>query len=120
MGRSNQIEILNLAAALDRLGGDSELLGEIAKLFLDSVPEMLARVRDAVACGDARGLERAAHALKGSLGNFSAEAALEAAFRLERMGGTGELVGMEEACQALEREIERLRPALAALEQKSG
>lgn len=112
--------ILNLAAALDRVGGDSELLEEVAKLFLDSAPEMLGEVREAVARHDARAVEWAAHTLKGSVGNFGADAAFQAALRLERMGRAGDLTGSEDALAALETEIARLRLALMALAEKAG
>ncbi len=118
MDQSNGI--LNLAAALDRVGGDNELLEEVAKLFLDSAPSMLGEVREAVARRDARAVERAAHTLKGSVSNFGAEPAFQAALRLERMGRSGDLFGAEEALAALETEIVRLQPALTALAEKPG
>lgn len=112
--------ILNLSAALDRVGGDSELLEEIAQLFLETAPGLLAQIRDAVASRNAQSLQQAAHAIKGSVGNFGAEPAFQAALRLEKMGRTGDLTGVEEACAVLEAEMERLRPALAELAEKSG
>jgi HPt (histidine-containing phosphotransfer) domain-containing protein len=112
--------ILNLAAALDRVGGDKELLEEVAQLFLDTSPHLLAGIRQAVAARDAPALERSAHTLKGSVGNFGAEAAFQAALRLERIGRSRDLSGAEEALQALEGEMERLRPVLARLGQGGG
>ena len=111
----SQPGILNLAAALDRVCGDQELLEEVAKLFLGTVPALLSQIREAVKERHAKSLERAAHTLKGSVGNFGAEAACEAALRLEKLGRAGEMTGVEEAYAALEAEIERLRPELAAL-----
>lgn len=118
MDQSNGI--LNLAAALERVGGDSELLEEVARLFLDSAQAMLGQVRQAAASRDARALERAAHTLKGSVGNFGAERAFQAALRLERMGRVNDLLGVEEAFATLEAEIVRLQPALTALAEKAG
>lgn len=107
--------IINLAAALERVGGDVELLEEVAQVFLDNAPDQVAQIRKAAEAGDGVALERAAHALKGSVGNFGAEAAFQAALRLEKMGRSGDLTGVQEACAALEAEMKRLRPALAAL-----
>ena len=112
---SSHADILNLATALDRVGGDEELLEEVAQLFLETSPELLAAIRQAVASRDAALLERAAHTLKGSVGNFAADRAYQAAFRLEKLGRSGELASVEEAFSVLERELERLRPALAGL-----
>lgn len=115
MDETDSVAILNLAAALDRLGGDRELLEEVAQLFLDTSPDLFAEIGHAVQARDARALERTAHTLKGSVGNFGADAAFHAAFQLEKMGRSGNLTGVDEAYQALEAEMERLRPALAIL-----
>ena len=108
-------EILNLAAALDRVGGDKGLLEEVAQLFLETSPDLLAEIEQAVVDRDAVALERTAHTLKGSVGNFGADAASRAALKLERMGRARDLNGVEEAFQVLETEMDRLRPALATL-----
>ena len=112
--------ILNLAAALERLGGDRELLEEVAQLFLETAPKALAQLREAVAKHDAPAVASAAHSLKGSVSNFEAGPSCQAALRLERMGRSGELTGVEEAFAALETEMERLQPALVALVAKRG
>ena len=115
MDPTNHLSILNLAAALERVGGDNELLEEVAKLFLDSAPDLLGQIREAVARRDPQALQHAAHTLKGSVGNFGAEAAFDAALRLEKMGRAGDLAGVKEAFEALEAEMQRLEPALASL-----
>jgi CheY-like chemotaxis protein/nitrogen-specific signal transduction histidine kinase/HPt (histidine-containing phosphotransfer) domain-containing protein len=108
-------EAFDRAEALTRLDHDEGLLREVAALFLESSPEYLSRIRQALADRDGRALGRAAHALKGSVGNLSARAAFEAAWRLEEMGEKGDLARSQEAYTALEQEIERLRSTLAAL-----
>ncbi len=105
-------EVFDRAEALTRLDGDEDLLREIAGLFLDNCPRMLSDIRQAVADRDSRALERAAHALKGSVSNLSARAAFEAVLRLEEMSRKGDLTRAEDACAALEQEIERLKSAL--------
>ena len=117
---TDTVAILNLAAALERVGGDQELLEEVAQLFLDTSPDLFTEIGHAVEARDARALERAAHTLKGSVGNFGADATFQAAFLLEKMGRSGNLTGVDEAYHVLETEMERLRPALATLGQGSG
>jgi PAS domain S-box-containing protein len=106
---------LDRAALLARVGGDAQLLREIAGLFLEEYPRQLAEARAAVEGGDAHRLSRAAHALKGSVANFKAEAALAAALRLETLARTADLAGAADAYAALEGELARLRPVLVAL-----
>jgi CheY-like chemotaxis protein/HPt (histidine-containing phosphotransfer) domain-containing protein len=108
-------QVLDRSAALERVGGDAQLLRELAELFLDDCPRQQAEIRDALARGDAPKLHRAAHTLKGSAGNFRAGPAFEAAQRLESLARHGNLAGAREAADALDRELERLTPALAGL-----
>ena len=104
--------ILNLAMALDRVGGDRELLQEVAQLFLETSPELLEQIRQAAAERDAKTLERAAHTLKGSVGNFAADSVFQAALRLEKLGRAGDFSSVDQALAELEAEMRRLAPAL--------
>jgi two-component system, sensor histidine kinase and response regulator len=79
------------AAALDEVDGDEELLAELARVFLEDSTRLLSEVQAAAAAGDAGQLMRAAHALKGSVANFGARRAVEAALRLESMGKYGDV-----------------------------
>ena len=101
--------------ALVRVGGDAELLREIAQLFLDDYPKVLADLRAAVECSDPRRVERAAHGLKGSVSHFGARAAVEAARTIEDLGRTGQLTDISRVVQELEQALEGLRPELEAL-----
>jgi PAS domain S-box-containing protein len=107
--------VWNRSKALAHVGGDGDLLRELAALFLEESPARFADARAAVEQSDAAKLRLAAHTLKGAVGNFAAASAWEAAHRLETMGQCGDLTGAAEAIAALETELARLRPALAAL-----
>jgi PAS domain S-box-containing protein len=99
--------------ALRNLGGDRELMRELATIFLDTYPQWLAKIREAVFGRDAPAVRRLAHTLKGSVGQLGAAAAAKAASRLEAMGEKGDLVGAGEAFAVLEDELRRLDPELA-------
>jgi HPt (histidine-containing phosphotransfer) domain-containing protein len=107
--------VWDFSAALARVDGDAELLGELARLFLGDCARLVSAIEAAVACRDGQALERAAHALRSAIGNFGAQAAFEAALKLETMGREGHVAEAEEAYAALERQVERLKPALAHL-----
>lgn len=100
--------------ALLRAGGDEELLKEIAMIFLEDYPKVLAEIRGALADGDGVRLEQSAHALKGSAANFGAEAVVEAASRLEQMGRAGQVRRNGRGAGASQ-EFDRLDQALSAL-----
>jgi PAS domain S-box-containing protein len=110
---------LDVTAALEELLGDQKLLTELAGLFLAECPRWVAEIHAAVACGDARRLQLAAHSLKGAVTSFVARDASEAALRLEKMGRSGDLSAAAGAVAALVQEVERLRPALTALAEQA-
>ncbi|WP_438016285.1 response regulator [Sorangium sp. So ce315] len=100
--------------ALERTGGDADLLRELAEVFLEECPRWMADIDEAVTAGDARKLQRAAHSLKGGVDSFGARGAFEAAFALEKMARANELGSLAEAQFALRAQVERLIPELAA------
>jgi len=106
---------LDRPMALARVGGDEELLHEIAVLFLDECPRALLEIHQALAGEDAGKLESAAHSLKGSVANFGASAAVAAAFRLEQMGRAQQLLEAPAALRALEQALSVVCAELAAL-----
>jgi two-component system, sensor histidine kinase and response regulator len=108
-------EVVDRAEALRHTDGDGELLRELVELFLASLPSEMGALRDALARGDCRAVERVAHSLKGSVGNFAAAPAFEAAMELEERSRAGDLAGAERAMAHLEQEVERLMPVLAAV-----
>jgi two-component system sensor histidine kinase/response regulator len=101
--------------ALTRVGGDAELLKEIALLFLEDYPKVMTELRDAAERGDAKNLERAAHGLKGSVSNFGARAAVDAALSLENMGRSQQLDEVRQVVVTLELALAALRPELESL-----
>ncbi len=109
-------ETMNVNVALERVGGDGELLQEIAALFLEDYPAQMEKLKQAIAAGDAETVERTAHSIKGAVSNFAADAAYDAALELEMMGRSGTLQRGEEAYRKLEEEIQRLVTVLSNLE----
>jgi signal transduction histidine kinase/CheY-like chemotaxis protein/HPt (histidine-containing phosphotransfer) domain-containing protein len=99
----------------ERVDGDEQLLQELIDLFQKDCSNWLEKIRDAIAAENPRALEMAAHALKGAVGTFAAESALEAAVRLETIGRDNNLQEAEPAYRSLEAEIDRVKQALAVI-----
>jgi PAS domain S-box-containing protein len=108
-------EVFDRTALLQYVDGDMELLRTIVERFLDKSPTMLAKIQEAIASSDSKALEFNAHSLKGTVGNFFAEPAREAATRLETLGREGNLTDARQAYGELEREMDRLGGRLAEL-----
>ena len=107
-------EVFDRAALLVRIEGDETLLRELVELFLEDTPQRLDHIRDAFVDNDCQRLERAAHTLKGSVGNLCAYRAYETAKRLERLARTGEGQRIMEAVTDLEMEMAHLQLVLSA------
>ena len=116
MSGNLQEQVLDRAEALARVGGDLDLLKEIAALFLDEYPQALVDMRKALATGDAKTIERSAHGLKGSVANFGARTAVDAVFELEQLGRAHKLDQAPQALATLERTLRCLHTELSAIE----
>jgi PAS domain S-box-containing protein len=110
-----QLQQLDEALALSRVGGDIELLKEVVELFLEDYPTTFEKIKVAVDGQDAPALEHHAHSLKGSVSTFGASRAFEAAFALEKQGRSGDLSGARDGLAELEKALEALHPALVSL-----
>ena len=84
-------------------------------MFLEQSPGLLEPLALALERGNARGLEHAAHKLKGTFGSLAASRASDAAARLERLGETGDLNEGREALDELREEIQSLENELRLL-----
>jgi two-component system, sensor histidine kinase and response regulator len=110
---------MDVAAALARVDGDRGFLGEMAGMFLQESPRLLAQIRQAVAACDSAGLIAPAHTLKNWTGNFVATAAFNATTDLEALGRANTLAKAGTVLTTLEREIERLGMAMAQFKPES-
>ena len=108
-------DAMDAGRLMQNLGGDVELARELVGMFREDYPPLLAEVCSALEGKDARGVARAAHALKGLVGNFFARDALAATAALEEAGRQGDLQKAEELCERLGAEIAGLEQALARL-----
>jgi CheY-like chemotaxis protein/HPt (histidine-containing phosphotransfer) domain-containing protein len=106
-------------SVLDRVEGDVGLLKEMVEILRAEYPPLLSEISRCLNASDAKGLERAAHALKGAVSNFGAPIAYDGALRLERAGRDGHLGEAAQALEGLEGEMERLMDGLGVLLEQS-
>ena len=100
------------AQLLERVGGDADLLKEVVHIFVHEFPKTVARMKSAMRNRDFHSLERAAHAMKGSVGNFRATSAVDAASALEAMAKDQDIASVAQAINALEQELNPLQDTL--------
>ena len=105
-----QLELL-----LDSVMGDRALLAEMAELWLRDSEKQEKQIRNGLDSGDIIMVQRAAHALKGSIGTFQASAAQNAASQLEMSAKNADLVGARQAFASLLTQIDLVRQDLRQL-----
>ncbi len=101
--------ILDRTGALGRLGGDEVMFNEFLLLLLDGAESDMAELAVAVEAGDALGIERLAHGLKGGAASLGADRVRDAAYRLEVIGRSGDLADARSAMAHLREELDHLR-----------
>jgi CheY-like chemotaxis protein len=108
--------VIDRAAVLENLGDDLELFHQIIAIFLEDTPSKIGALQQALAAQDAQQLHTLGHTLKGSIANFGAPRATDAARVLENAAKLGDLTqaaqqvqelvtATEELCAALRQEI---------------
>jgi HPt (histidine-containing phosphotransfer) domain-containing protein len=106
--------IIDLAALLDSVGGDRELLDELASTFTAEVPGWIAALQAAVSSGDSKTLFRVAHGVTGAVGYFKATGVRQAAADLEAMGREGKLEKASAAVDVLQGKLLELSTFLGS------
>ncbi len=96
-----------------QMPGDPDIFQELLDLFQAETPSLLVQLVAAVAAGDADGLKRAAHSLKGSSANLGASRLAALGGVLERLGRDGTTAGATALVAQLEPEYERVCRLLA-------
>ena len=103
------LDYARLDALRDAIGDD---LFELIAVFLDSAGEVLENLRNSCRRGDGEGVHRQAHTLKSSAANVGAAVLSAAARRLESEAKAGSWSDAGASIDAIERELERVKPLL--------
>jgi HPt (histidine-containing phosphotransfer) domain-containing protein len=109
------VRLIDEAALLDGLGGDRQLLMKLINLFLADYPRTIGRISRALRDRRRIALREAAHALKGSVGNFGQSAAYETARELETQAKSRSWRGADAAFEALKKDMVGFRRSLEEL-----
>jgi HPt (histidine-containing phosphotransfer) domain-containing protein len=110
------LPLMDEATLLSALGGNRALLRELARLCLEvDAPRLRAQLHTAVAARDVAAIESAAHALKGLVAEFRAEAARTAAAEIEKAARHGRLEDLAAPVAAFEREWSALEKLLTSV-----
>ena len=97
---------------IERLMGNHALAKRVAGAFMDSMPQELQALSNAITNSDADGLTLAAHSIKGAAANVGSKAVSDLASQLERLGRAGAIASASEVLPELNARFESLKPAI--------
>jgi HPt (histidine-containing phosphotransfer) domain-containing protein len=114
VGQDEVGKVIDVEAALSRMGRDRNLLEDLAEFFLEDAPVLLVQLRDAVRGGRAEDVGQTAHSLKGLVANFDATRAHELAAEMEQHGWSKRIDSAQRLLDDLDRETNRVMLAVRA------
>ncbi len=106
---------MDLSVALTHVDGDSQLLSELAAIFLQDYPRLIEDTRGSILQNDYSALERAAHTLKGRLAFFGVASLRDLVSGLELMGREQDLTGATQVLTKIEAEMTSILSEFEAL-----
>jgi HPt (histidine-containing phosphotransfer) domain-containing protein len=116
MDRDDEVDVSNLLALRElQRPGRPDAVGRIVTRFLEETDERMVVLRRSIAAGDARGLEHAAHGLKGVAGTVGANGVMRLAAQLELIGRDQHTDGAADLVVELERALGHARTIFEGL-----
>lgn len=100
---------------LERVGGDRELLAEVIRFFLEDCPPLVELMRQGLVDGNYVAVQRLAHSLTGSAGNFDAPAVTTLSRTLEARALAQDIPAAHQAFAELETATRQLLTRLTAI-----
>lgn len=104
--------VLDVDASLKRLGGDRNILVELAKMFAEDSPGLIEAIKQGIQHASYSDAGRAAHSLRGLAANFGAARSIHRLRDLEAALAQGDressLTLMDAVCQEKRRLLEAL------------
>jgi CheY-like chemotaxis protein len=113
-GATAEAAAIEFDQLIERLGGDEALAQSMAALFAEEGPKMMAAVADAVRAGTDDDVRRAAHAIRGAVGNFSRDGAMATAARIETLAAAGSRDAVRTETAMLAEQIDAMVRSLGA------
>lgn len=112
LGNDMREDVIDLSAAMCRMGHDRSLVEDVARFFLEDSPGLMTQIRSASDAANALEAAHAAHTLKGLASNFNASRVVQLAAEIEQSGRAGRLNEIVSRIDPLEQEVARVEAAL--------
>lgn len=112
--RNGDVKPFDISEALQRMNGETDLLIEHIGFVVSDAPQLIEKMREAIASSDAGSLTIAAHRLKSLVGAYSHDEAHELSYSLELMGKQDNLDDAEATIDRLEQLVTQFVRAIEA------
>jgi len=106
---------MDYGAALEAVGGEVDILRDVAGAFLQDYSSRLADIENAIARNDVEAVQLAAHTFKGAIGQLAARRGLDLTRQLEKFARDGNLQQAALTLTSLRSEVLRLAARLQEL-----
>ncbi len=110
--RSSTDNAIDRDWALEQIGGDTELFGDIATVFLTDSEGLRKQLASDLATGTRAAIHQTAHCIKSAVGNFGARYAMAAAQALESAARDETRTDLAQLTEALLHELSAVEDAL--------
>jgi HPt (histidine-containing phosphotransfer) domain-containing protein len=108
MSMDMQLPPVDFAGASERLGLGDDFYKQMLDIFIEETPGKLSGIRQALARGDGRTLERTAHSIKGSASNLGVEGMRALTAQIELLAKAGRLAETLPLLDAADGELQRV------------
>lgn len=108
-----EVPLLDIDTAVNRIGGDRELYNEVAQIYLEDAPELLEKIAANLKILNRETVERNAHSLKSASANVGAERARAAALAIELEAHTADQSRLSTLLSDLRQCIQTVMPLIS-------
>ncbi|MGD2295182.1 MAG: Hpt domain-containing protein [Candidatus Aminicenantes bacterium] len=109
MDKNSEHELIDIASALEKTGGDKEFLAELLSMYVEDFEDKYTELEHAVKQKKTDRILQLAHSLKGASANLGLFPLQEAFFRLELSGRKNDTAEAEKILPLLSQEFDRLK-----------
>ena len=118
--REPMAQEFDLKEAMERCGGDADLLRELIDMFQTEIPGWMSALERGIQTANAELVQRTAHTVKGAVGTFASTKGWDASLQVEKIGKEGRLAEVGPAWEHMQTVIARLTEALKAFRDGRG
>jgi signal transduction histidine kinase/DNA-binding response OmpR family regulator len=105
--------VFERTTTMERFDGQTELFDQVRLIFLGQIPPFIDEMRQAVRNRDSHRVAEAAHKMKGAAGMFASPRMVAGLMKLQDLGRSGDIEGIEALWEEVTRKVQKLGDELS-------